>query len=179
MSVVEPTAEAAGQSPLQATGHAEKAPDAAAMRLALEEAAAAPLHGDVPVGAVVLADGEVLARRHNERELRGDPTAHAELLALRDAAERLGSWRLTGCTLVVTLEPCPMCAGALLAARVGRLVFAAADPKAGACGSLYNLCSDPRLNHELPVERGMMEEPARQLLVDFFADLRPSNSPGR
>src|SRR5205807_6037472 len=120
--------------------------DAAAMGLALEEARAAAAHGDVPIGAVVLVDGEVVARRHNERERTGDPTAHAELLALRDAAADLGGWRLTEATLVVTLEPCAMCAGALIAARVGRLVFGAADPRAGACGSLYNLCADPRLN---------------------------------
>src|SRR4051812_26941976 len=110
------------------------------MELALAEAAVAPGHGDVPVGAVVVsADGTVLARRHNERELAGDPTAHAELLALRDAAARHGTWRLDGCVLVSTLEPCPMCAGAALAARIGTVVYGAADPKAGACGSLYNL----------------------------------------
>ena len=142
------------------------------MALALDEAAAAVDHGDVPVGAVVLRDGEVVARRHNERELRGDPTAHAELLALRDAAAAVGSWRLDDVTLVVTLEPCPMCAGALVAARVGRLVFAAADPRAGACGSLYNLCVDPRLNHELPVRAGVREAEAAALLASFFAARR-------
>ena len=152
--------------------------EAAAMRLALEEAAAAPAHGDVPVGAVVLAGGEVVARRHNERELTGDPTAHAELLALRDAAARLGRWRLSECTLVATLEPCPMCAGSLVAARVGRLVFGAADPKAGACGSLYNLCADPRLNHELAVVSGLMGETSAQLLVGFFASRRGAGPPG-
>ena len=123
-----------------------------AMVLALEEAAAAAGAGDVPVGAVVLGPGgELLARRHNEREVRGDPVAHAELLAVQDAAATLGQWRLSGCTVVVTLEPCPMCAGALVAARVERVVFGAADPKAGATGSLYNLCADPRLNHEVEV----------------------------
>ena len=123
------------------------------MGLALEQARAALAHGDVPVGAVVLVDGKVIAARHNERELSGDPTAHAEVLALRDAAAALGGWRLSAATLVVTLEPCPMCAGALVAARVGRLVFGAFDPRAGACGTLYNLCCDPRLNHELPSDR--------------------------
>jgi tRNA(adenine34) deaminase len=140
----------------------------AAMGLALDEAAAATGHGDVPVGAVVLRDGEVIASRHNERERTGDPTAHAEVLALRDAAEVVGSWRLEGTTLVVTLEPCPMCAGALVAARVDAVVFGAADPKAGACGSLYNLCSDPRLNHEAEVVAGVRADEAAALLADFF-----------
>ncbi|HLX87287.1 MAG TPA: tRNA adenosine(34) deaminase TadA [Acidimicrobiales bacterium] len=146
--------------------------DVTAMRAALAEAEAAVTHGDVPVGAVVLVGGAVVAARHNERELQGDPTAHAEILALRDAAARLGSWRLSGATMVVTLEPCPMCAGALVAARFDRLVFGATDPKAGACGSLYNLCADPRLNHELPVTPGVLADEAAQLLVDFFADRR-------
>src|SRR5689334_15621139 len=110
----------------------------AAMAIALTEAEKAPAHGDVPVGAVVVVDGQVVAARHNEREQNGDPTAHAELLALRDAAVVRGDWRLTDATLVVTLEPCPMCAGAAIAARIQRLVFGAPDPKAGACGSLYN-----------------------------------------
>jgi tRNA(adenine34) deaminase len=140
----------------------------AAMGLALDEAAAATRHGDVPVGAVVLRDGEVIASRHNEREHTGDPTAHAEVLALRDAAEVVGSWRLEGTTLVVTLEPCPMCAGALVAARVDAVVFGAADPKAGACGSLYNLCADPRLNHEAEVVAGVRADEAAALLADFF-----------
>jgi tRNA(adenine34) deaminase len=140
----------------------------AAMGLALDEAAAAPRHGDVPVGAVVLRDGEVIASRHNERERSGDPTAHAEVLALRDAADVVGSWRLEGTTLVVTLEPCPMCAGALVAARVDAVVFGAADPKAGACGSLYNLCADPRLNHEAEVVAGVRADEAAALLADFF-----------
>ena len=146
--------------------------DEAAMALALEEARAAPSHGDVPVGAVVVAEGRVLARRHNERELRADPTAHAELLAIRDAAAHLGRWRLDQATVVVTLEPCPMCAGALLAARVARLVFGAPDPKAGACGSLYNLCVDPRLNHEVEVHPGVAAERAAALLTSFFAERR-------
>ena len=122
----------------------------------------------MPVGAVAVVDGRVVAARHNERELRGDPVAHAEVLALQDAAAALGSWRLDAVTLVVTLEPCPMCAGALVAGRVGRLVFGAADPKAGACGSLYNLCADPRLNHEVPVTAGVLADECSRLLVDFF-----------
>jgi len=146
--------------------------DLAAMRLALAEADAATAHGDVPVGAVALVDGRVVAAGHNERERRGDPTAHAELLVLRAAAEHLGSWRLDPVTLVVTLEPCPMCAGALVAGRVGRLVFGAADPKAGACGSLYNLCVDPRLNHELAVTAGVLAAECAEQLTAFFAGRR-------
>ena len=142
------------------------------MGLALEEAAVAAGHGDVPVGAVVLRDGEVIARRHNERERTGDPTAHAELLALRDAASVVGGWRLEGTTLVVTLEPCPMCTGAVLAARVDRVVFGAADPKAGACGSLYNLCVDPRLNHEAEVVAGVRADESAAVLTDFFGERR-------
>ena len=143
-----------------------------AMRIALDEARSALAHGDVPVGAVVLRGGEVIARRHNERESTGDPTAHAEVLALRDAAAATGSWRLDDCTLVVTLEPCVMCAGALLAARVGRLVYGAADLKAGATASLYNVTSDPRLNHNPPVEHGVLATECSQLLTSFFADKR-------
>ncbi len=146
--------------------------DLEAMRLALAEAEAALAHGDVPIGAVALVDGEIVARRHNERELSGDPTAHAELLALRDAAAHLGRWRLDDVTLVVTLEPCAMCAGALVNARVARVVFGAADPKAGAVGSLYNLCVDPRLNHEVEVQHGVLAEESAALLQKFFADLR-------
>ena len=146
--------------------------DDAAMGLALEEAARAVEHGDVPVGAVALVAGQAVARRHNERELHADPTAHAELLALRDAAAVVGGWRLGTVTLVVTLEPCPMCAGALVAARVGRLVFGATDPRAGAAGSLYNLCVDPRLNHELPVTAGVRAEESAALLEAFFAARR-------
>ena len=143
-----------------------------AMGLALDEAALAPAHGDVPVAAVALVDGAVIARRHNEREVRNDPIAHAEVLALRDAAEALGSWRLSAVTLVVTLEPCPMCAGALVAARVGRVVFGTPDPKAGACGSLYNLCVDPRLNHEIAVTAGVRQAECSALLTTFFEQQR-------
>ena len=150
------------------------------MRLALDEAALAPGHGDVPVGAVALAGGEVVARRHNERERAQDPLAHAEVLALGDAARALGSWRLDAVTLVVTLEPCPMCAGALVAGRVGRVVFGAADPKAGACGSLYNLCADPRLNHAVDVTHGVLAAEAGALLTAFFAGRRrPPAEDGR
>jgi tRNA(adenine34) deaminase len=146
--------------------------DAEAMAIALAEAAAALEHDDVPVGAVVLVEGLVIARRHNERERRNDPTAHAEILALKDAAELVGDWRLGGATLVVTLEPCPMCAGAAVLARLDRLVFGASDPKAGACGSLYNLCADPRLNHEVEVVPGLGADAAGALLRDFFANRR-------
>jgi len=138
------------------------------MALALAEAAGGPAHGDVPVGAVVVAGGRVVARRHNERELRGDPTAHAELLALRDAAGAGGGWRLDGATVVVTLEPCPMCAGALGAARVGRLVFGAADPKAGACGSVLDVIHEPRLNHRVDVVTGVLAAECGELLREFF-----------
>lgn len=150
--------------------------DDEAMARALEEAAAAAAHSDVPVGAVAVVDGEVVAARHNERELRGDPLAHAELLVLADVATGRDGWRLDDVTLVVTLEPCPMCAGALVAGRVGRLVFGAADPKAGACGSLYNLCTDPRLNHEVPVTAGVRADECGGLLAEFFAARR---RPGR
>jgi len=149
----------------------------AAMGQALDEGATAVLHGDVPVGAVILRDGEVIAQRHNERELTGDPTAHAEILALRDAADVVGSWRLEGTTLVVTVEPCPMCAGALVAARVDQVVFGAADPKAGACGSLYNLCADPRLNHEVAVTAGVRADEAAALITGFFEELRAAGDP--
>jgi tRNA(adenine34) deaminase len=142
------------------------------MRLALEEAATSPTLGDVPVGAVVLFAGEVVARAHNEREFRSDPTAHAEILAIRFAAAALRSSELGDCTLVVTLEPCAMCAGALLAAGVGRLVFAAFDPKAGACGSRYNLLADPRMGREIATSGGVLEQEASTQLSAFFALLR-------
>src|SRR3954470_6222850 len=144
-----------------------------AMQLALAEAAAAADAGAVPVGALVLGpDGSVLARRHNERELQRDPVAHAELLAIQDAAAALGEWRLSGCTVVVTLEPCPMCAGALVAARVSRVVFGVTDPKAGACGALYNLCTGPRLNHEVEVVAGVQGDACSAQLSAFFAGVR-------
>ncbi|MFM8794507.1 MAG: tRNA adenosine(34) deaminase TadA [Acidimicrobiales bacterium] len=144
----------------------------AAMRIALEEARAALAHGDVPVGAVVVRGDEVIARRHNERELTNDPTAHAEVLALRDAASAIGSWRLDECTLVVTLEPCLMCAGAALSSRIGALVYGAADLKAGATASLYSVLTDPRLNHNPPVTHGVLAVECGELLTGFFADKR-------
>jgi len=143
------------------------------MGLALDEARRAIEQDDVPIGALVIGpDGEVLASRHNEREATGDPTAHAEVLALRDAAVARGSWRLTDCTLVVTLEPCPMCAGAAWASRIDRVVFGAADLKAGAVGSLYHLGSDPRLNHEFTTVGGIRSAECADLLTAFFATRR-------
>lgn len=148
--------------------------DDEAMGFALDQARAATAHHDVPIGAVVIVDGVVVAARHNERERTADPTAHAEVLALRDAAAALGRWRLDDATLVVTLEPCPMCAGALVNARVARVVYGAADPKAGAVGSLYNLASDPRLNHELAWRHGVRADECAELLRSFFAERRGS-----
>ena len=141
------------------------------MLLALDQARLAARHGDVPVGAVVIDQaGNALAAAGNEREIRHDPTAHAELLALREASRRLQSWRLTGLTLVVTLEPCTMCAGALVLGRVARLVFGAFDPKAGAVSSLFDVLRDPRLNHRVEVRGGVLEAECSALLKDFFAD---------
>ena len=142
------------------------------MELALAEARRAGERGEVPIGAVVAMDGEVVAARHNERLSTNDPTAHAEILALRDAAAARGSSRLDGAVLVTTLEPCPMCAGAAVMARVGRVVFAAEDPKAGSCGTLYNLGADPRLNHNFEVVGGVGRDEAAALLKDFFAARR-------
>lgn len=147
--------------------------DVQAMRQALREAAAAGTGGDVPVGAVVLdADGATAGRGHNAREVTGDPTAHAEIVALREAAERRGEWRLDGCTLVVTLEPCTMCAGALVLARVGRLVYGAPDPKAGAAGSLWDVVRDRRLNHRPEVIGGVLADECGHALTEFFARRR-------
>ncbi len=144
----------------------------AAMGVAIEEARVAATHGDVPIGAVVLVDGQVVSRRHNEREQSGDPTAHAEVLALRDAAAAIGDRRLRDATLVVTLEPCPMCAGAAWAAQVAEVVFGAADLKAGAVGSLYNVAVDQRLNHTATVVAGVRAAECAELLTSFFADRR-------
>ena len=146
--------------------------DLAFMALAVAEARAALAHGDVPIGAVVVVDGQVVASRHNERELTHDPTAHAEILALRDAAAARADWRLTGATLYVTLEPCAMCAGALVNTRITRVVYGAADLKAGAVGSLYNLGADPRLNHEFAVTPGVRAEECAELVSTFFAAKR-------
>jgi tRNA(adenine34) deaminase len=146
--------------------------DEEAMALALDQARAAGLAGDVPVGAVVVVDGKVIGQGRNERQARLDPTAHAEILALQEAAAAMGGWRLSEASMYVTLEPCPMCAGALVAARIGQLIFGAADPKAGACGSLYNLGADPRLNHEFPIRPGVLAEQASALLSEFFNQRR-------
>ena len=148
-----------------------------AMEAALLLAREAGERGEVPVGAVVLVDGEVVASRANEREASGDPTAHAEVLALRDAAEVVGERRLHDATLVVTLEPCPMCAGAVWAAQVGRVVFGAADARAGAMGSLYNLAVDPRLNHTTDVVAGVLAAESAELLKQFFAGRRTPTPP--
>jgi len=160
-----------------ATGHDTLADDMSSrhiewMRLALAEAKIAMESGDVPVGAVVVCDGKVIATRHNEREATADPTSHAEVLALRDASQTLGRWRLDDCTLVVTLEPCVMCAGALLNSRINTLVFGAADPKGGATSTLYNVSCDPRLSHNFTVVHGVLADESAQLLQGFFAERR-------
>ncbi len=143
------------------------------MQRAIREAHVAAGHGDVPIGAVVLdATGDVVAVGCNERELLGDPTAHAEVVAIRAAAQALGEWRLTGCTLVVTLEPCTMCAGAIVASRIEHVVFGAFDPKAGAIASLFDVVRDPRLNHRPRVTSGVLERECGALLDDFFAERR-------
>src|SRR3712207_219174 len=142
------------------------------MRLALREAERALEHDDVPIGAVVVRDGEVLGAGHNERELREDPTAHAEILALREAAARLGTWRVLDSTLYVTLEPCAMCAGAIVLARVPRVVYAAVDPKAGAAGSVMDVLRHPRLNHRPEVAGGLLAQESAELIVDFFRSRR-------
>jgi tRNA(adenine34) deaminase len=148
------------------------APDERTMRLALEEARAAAAGGDVPVGAVIVRGDEILARAGNAREREQDPTAHAEILALRQASGAIGSWHLEGCALVVTLEPCAMCAGAVVLARLDRLVFGASDPKAGFVGSLGNLVRDGRLNHEVDVTVGVLAEECGETLRAFFAQRR-------
>jgi tRNA(adenine34) deaminase len=142
------------------------------MRLALREAERALEHDDVPIGAVVVHEGEVIGAGRNERELRQDPTAHAETIALREAARGLASWRLTDSVLYVTLEPCAMCAGAIVLARVSRVVFAASDPKAGAAGSVLDVLGEPRLNHRPEVAGGLLADDAAALLQDFFGDRR-------
>ncbi len=161
-----------GSNPTPSAMSATALSDLEAMRLAIAEAQVATAHDDVPIGAVVLRNGEVIARRHNERERTGDPTAHAEVLALRDAAEVVGHWRLLDCTLYVTLEPCVMCAGALVNSRIGRVVYGATDPKAGAVESLYHVCADERLNHRPPVTAGVLADECGALLKAFFAARR-------
>ena len=142
------------------------------MRLALREAARAPEHDDVPIGAVVVRDGEVIGTGHNERELRADPTAHAEMIALREAARALGSWRVLDSVMYVTLEPCAMCAGAIVLARLPRVVFGTDDPKAGAAGSVFDVLGEPRLNHRPQVQSGLLAEDCADLLRAFFASRR-------
>ena len=144
------------------------------MREALAEAQKAPAHNDVPVGAVAVCEDRIVGRGHNRREADLDPTAHAEMIALREAAHNLGGWRLIDVTLYCTLEPCPMCAGAMVQAHLGRLVYGADDPKAGASGSVVELLRDPRFNHRVSVTRGILAEEARELLTGFFAGLRSS-----
>ena len=146
--------------------------DTAYMALALDEARAAAAIGEVPIGAVVVCDGAVVARAHNTCEVDADPTAHAELLAIREASQRLGRWRLSDCTMYATLEPCPMCAGAMHQARIERLVYGAPDPKAGAVGTLFDLSNDERLNHRFAVTSGVLADQSAALLRDFFGDLR-------
>jgi len=156
-----------------------KMDDREAMRAALDEARRALDHADVPIGAVVVHDGAIIAVAHNRREIDRDPLAHAEILALRAAAAHLGRWRLTGCTLVVTLEPCPMCAGALVNGRVDRVVYGTADPRAGACGSVLNVAADPRLNHRVEISAGVLADEAATLLRDFFAGRRAACTSAR
>lgn len=142
------------------------------MRLALEQAALAPASGEVPIAALLVHEGEVLAQAHNLRETRQDPTAHAEILVIQEAAAKLGTWRLIDCTLYVTLEPCPMCAGAIVQSRIARTVFGAWDPKAGACGSLMDIPTDPRLNHRVQITGGILSAESAALLQDFFQQRR-------
>lgn len=152
--------------------------DATWMRQALAEAERAVAHGDVPIGAVAVREGAIVGRGHNRKEADADPTAHAEMIALREAARTLGGWRLSGVTLYCTLEPCPMCAGAMLAARLPRLVYATDDPKAGAAGSVVELLRDPRFNHRVAVTRGVLAEEAQALLERFFAEKRRNPEDG-
>ncbi len=142
------------------------------MRLALREASRALEHDDVPIGAVIVHDGEVIGSGHNEREIRSDPTAHAEMIALREAARALGSWRILDAVMYVTLEPCAMCAGAIVLARVPRVIFGASDPKAGAAGSVLDVLAEPQLNHRPQVERGLLAADCAELLQSFFASKR-------
>lgn len=146
------------------------------MLQALAEARSALANGDVPVGAVIVHENRIIGRGHNQRELMQDPTAHAEMIAVTAAATAVGSWRLNDCTIYVTLEPCAMCAGALVLARIDRLVYGAADPKAGACGSILNIIAEPRLNHRVPVTGGVLAQECSDLLKDFFARKRAKGS---
>jgi tRNA(adenine34) deaminase len=152
--------------------------DSAWMREALAEAEQALTHGDVPVGAVAVREGAIVGRGHNRKEIDADPTAHAEMIALQEAARSLGGWRLVGVTLYCTLEPCPMCAGAMVSARLPRLVYGALDPKAGAAGSVVELLRDPRLNHQVTVTGGVLTEESQALLERFFVQLRENREKG-
>jgi tRNA(adenine34) deaminase len=145
------------------------------MRMAVAEAALAPAVGEVPIAALIVQDGQILAQTHNYRESWQDPTAHAEVIAIRAAATSLGTWRLTGTTLYVTVEPCSMCIGAIILARVSRVVFGAWDPKGGACGSLFNLPSEPKLNHRVLLTGGVLEQESQVLLQKFFKKLREAS----
>jgi tRNA(adenine34) deaminase len=145
------------------------------MKLAIEQAQIAEENGDVPIGAVIVYKSQIIGKAYNQREQLKDPTAHAEIIALTQAAAFLESWRLNGCTIYITLEPCPMCAGALVLARLDRLVYGCDDPKTGACKSLYNIVQDERLNHKLEVTRGVLEEQCREQLQGFFARRRQEN----
>jgi tRNA(adenine34) deaminase len=149
------------------------------MRLAIEQAHIASENGDVPIGAVVIHKGRIIGKAYNQREQLNDPTAHAEIIALTQAAAAMESWRLNDCTIYVTLEPCPMCAGALVLARIDRLVYGCDDPKTGACRSLYNIVQDERLNHRLDVTSGVLEEECGRLLQDFFRFRREENKSNR
>jgi tRNA(adenine34) deaminase len=151
-------------------GHMEA--DSTYMRMALDLARQAATAGEVPVGALIVLETGVVSQAHNRREQCQDPTAHAELIAVREAAARLGTWRLTGATLYVTLEPCLMCMGAIILSRIPRMVYGARDPKAGACGSVFDIASDPRLNHRVAIQGGMGEQESRLLLQEFFRRLR-------
>lgn len=142
------------------------------MKMALEEAEKAKAIGEIPIGAIIVKDGEIVGRGHNLTESIKDPTAHAEILAIRDAAKNLGGWRLFGCTMYVTVEPCAMCAGALVWSRIDKLVYGTKDPKAGACGSVMNIVQNSDLNHRLDVESGLMEDECKEIIQDFFRKLR-------
>ncbi len=145
------------------------------MRIAIDQAYIAEDKGDVPIGCVIVYDGQIIAKAYNQREQLHDPTAHAEIIALTQASEFIGLWRLYGCTVYVTLEPCPMCAGALVLARIDRLVYGTADPKTGACGSLYNIPQDDRLNHRIETTKGVLEDDCKAQLQAFFARRRSEN----
>jgi len=153
----------------------ERAQDLTFMRMALEEAARAPAVGEVPIAALIVQDSQILAQAHNYRELWQDPTAHAEVVAIRAAATVRGTWRLTDTTLYVTVEPCAMCIGAIILARIPRVVFGARDPKAGACGSLFDLPSEPKLNHRVAVIGGVLDQESQALIQKFFKELREAS----